>query len=181
MKKEIWKDIPGYEKLYQASSIGRVRGIEGRVTHSTIHGKRKWRELILKQKVSADGNHRVSLWKEKEESTWLVHRLIALTFIPLVKGKEHINHIDGDRYNNTVENLEWCNQFENNNHAFDNDLIKTGNKVILEDVNTGEILKFRSMTKASDYLGKHHNFIMKMVRKNQTRVGKYEIYVSRRN
>ena len=179
--KETWKNIPSYEGVYQASSKGRIKGVEGRITHSVRCGERRWKERILKQKVTFDGNHRVSLWKEKKEATWLVHRLVALSFIPMIEGKGYINHKDGDRYNNSVKNLEWCNHLENNNHAFDNDLIKTGNKVILENLETGELLKFRSMTKASVFLGKNYNHIMNMIKRKETIEGKFEIYVSKRN
>ena len=119
-----WRDIPGYEGIYQASSDGQIRTVDGKVTHSVRHGKRVWKGRVLKQKISKDKSCRVELYKNKKSKTWLVHRLVAITFIPKVYGKDYINHIDGNRLNNSVNNLEWCNYTENNNHAFDNDLMK---------------------------------------------------------
>lgn len=125
--KEIWKDIVGYEGIYEVSNTGKVRTHKDKTTLSDRHGIRKWKQRELKQKVSKDNSCRVSLWKNKKEQTWLVHRLVALSFIPKIPGKEYINHIDGSRLNNTVENLEWCNHKENNNHAFD-----TGSSLTLD-------------------------------------------------
>lgn len=126
----MWKDIPGYEGIYEASTTGGIRSKEGKVTYSTLHGKRKWESRILKQKVGKDRCCRVNLYKNKKENTLLVHRLVAFTFIPTVPGKEYVNHIDGNRLNNAVENLEWCDHKENNNHAFDTGLIQTGKKAM---------------------------------------------------
>jgi len=154
-----WKDIPSYEGIYEASTDGQIRSKEGKTTHSTRHGSRVWKSRVLKQKVGKDTCCRVTLYKDKIEKTWLVHRLVALTFIPTIKGKEYINHIDGDRLNNSVGNLEWCNHEENNNHAFDNELIKTATKVKLIHKDTSETLEFRSMSKASEFLGRNVGYI----------------------
>src|SRR5690606_13076082 len=103
-----WKDVPGYEGIYEVSRSGQIRTKEGKTTFSKLHGKRVWRQRILKQKVSKDKCCRVSLWKGGKERTWLVHRLVAKAFIPRVEGKNYINHIDGNRLNNHADNLEWC-------------------------------------------------------------------------
>ena len=155
----IWKDVVGYEGIYEVSDTGLVRTHKDKTTHSTRHGIRKWKQRILKQKVSKDNTHRVSLYKNKQEKTWLVHRLVAMAFLPKVEGKDYINHIDGDRNNNNVSNLEWCNHKENNNHAFDNGLIATGTLVNLIDKTTGEVHQFRSMAKASEYMGKNQGYL----------------------
>lgn len=149
----VWKDTIGYEGIYEVSNTGLVRTHENKVTYTEKHGVRKWKQRILKQKIHhKDKTCRVSLWKDGKEKTWLVHRIVALAFIPLVEGKDYINHIDGSRLNNCVDNLEWCNHQENNNHAFDNGLIKTSHSVVLYNKTTKEMHYFRSKAKASEFL-----------------------------
>jgi hypothetical protein len=162
----IWKDVVGYEGIYEVSNTGLIRTHKNKTTISKKNNDfvRHWKQRVLKQKVGKDKCCRVELYKNKKSKTWLVHRLVAFAFIPKIKGKEYINHIDGDRLNNCVENLEWCNHLENNNHAFDNHLIKTGCEVILYDNETKEIHEFRSMEKADQYLGKYHGFVSRTLK-----------------
>lgn len=176
----MWKDIPGYEGIYEASTTGQIRSKEGKVTYSERHGKRVWKSRVLKQKIGKDKCCRVTLYKNKKEKTLLVHRLVAATFLPKINGKEFVNHIDGNRLNNAVENLEWCNHKENNNHAFDNDLIKTGKKVILKNLKTGEIEHFRSLSKASEQLGKNVGYISNSIKRGSLNVEGYEVYIQLR-
>ena len=173
----IWKDIVGYEGIYEASDTGQIRSKDGKVTHSVRHGRRVWKGRILKQKVSKDNTCRVSLYKDKKERTWLVHRLVALTFLPIVEGKNYINHIDGSRLNNAVSNLEWCDHKENNNHAFDTGLIKTGRKVILVHKETCEPIYFRSLSKASLYLGFKDTHLAHVLQKGGSEIDEYEIFL----
>lgn len=172
-----WKDIPGYEGIYQASTSGQIRTTEGKVTHSVRHGKRIWKSRVLKQKVSKDNCCRVELYKNKKSKTWLVHRLVALTFIPMVEGKGYINHKDGNRLNNSIDNLEWCDHKENNNHAFDNGLMTTNKKVVLVKKDTCEAFVFRSLTKAGEFLGKSHGYISGELKKGHSEVMGYEIFL----
>ena len=155
----IWRDVVGYEGIYEVSDTGLVRTHKNKTTHTTRHGTRKWKQRVLKQKVSKDNTHRVSLYKNGKEKTWLVHRLVAIAFLPRVEGKDYINHIDGNRHNNALINLEWCDHKENNNHAFDTGLMTTNVWVELIDKSTGEVQQFRSMQKASEYMGKHHGYL----------------------
>ena len=164
----IWKDVVGYEGIYEVSDTGQVRTHKDKTTYTTRHGIRKWKQRVLKQKVSKDSTHRVSLYKNGIEKTWLVHRLVALAFIPQVEGKEYINHIDGDRNNNNVSNLEWCNHKENNNHAFDTGLMTSNVWVNLIDKNTGEVKEFRSMQKASQFMGRNHGYLSLQRQKSKT-------------
>lgn len=172
-----WKDIPDYEGIYQASTDGQIRSAEGKITYTERHGKRVWKSRILKQKISNDDTCRVNLWKDGKVKTLLVHRLVALTFIPEIEGKDYINHIDGSRLNNHVTNLEWCDHKENNNHAFDNDLMSTNKKVILVCENTGEPILFRSLSKASIFLGHTDGYLSREIRKGSSVIKGYEIYV----
>jgi len=100
MKKEIWVDIPGYEGLYKVSNIGRVFSIRN--------------NIILKYRIHNRGYNRVSLCSDKTIDK-LVHRLVAESFYG--KSCLDINHIDGDKKNNNLDNLEYCTKKENTNHA----------------------------------------------------------------
>ena len=101
---EIWKDIPGYEGLYQASTSGEIKSL-------FRYNK------ILKQTVGKNGYKAVELFKNKKGKRFSVHRLIALTFIPNPYNKPQINHIDENKVNNNIENLEWVTAEENLKHG----------------------------------------------------------------
>ena len=104
MSDEIWKDIPGYEGLYQASSVGNIRSLN-------YH-----RQNIIKNMkpyVHKHGYLMVNLRKDNEGKGVLVHRLVALTFIPKSENKNYVDHIDSNKSNNTTTNLRWCTNQEN--------------------------------------------------------------------
>lgn len=170
---EIWKDVVGYEGIYEVSNTGRVRSKDGKVTYSKLHGKRKWKGRILKEKNPTGRDVRVSLWKDNKERSWLVHQLVAKAFILNPKGFNQINHIDGNPRNNHVNNLEWTNYTLNNNHAFDNDLIGTNKRVVLRNLKSGELLEFRSMSKTDEYLGKYNGFVSSALREKKPIDGYY--------
>ena len=177
--KEIWKDVLGYEKIYEVSNKGRVRSAKGKTTHSELHGTRVWKPRVLKQKISKDNACRVSLWKNKQCETCLVHRLVAFAFIPKQEGKDYINHIDGNRLNNNVENLEWCNHLENNRHAFENGLMPNNNFVVLEDLRTGELHRFTSYKKAGEFVGRSGNFISDSIKRKDYVIDYYILYTTK--
>jgi hypothetical protein len=179
---EIWKDVVGYQGLYEVSNKGRIRTKEGKTTYSTRwERERVWKQRILKQKVSkADSSHRVCLYKNKKATTYLVHRLVAEAFIERVEGKDYINHIDGDRRNNHKENLEWCDHKENNNHAFDNGLIPA-HHVTLLNLETKEKHRFRSKAKADEFLGKYRGFTSALTIKGKFIYKNYRIYLNDAN
>lgn len=110
---EIWKDIKGYEGLYQISNLGRVKSLP---RNGTI-----LEERILKQSLTKRKYLTVILCKNNLIKNKQVHRLVAENFIPNIHNKPIINHINGIKTDNRVENLEWCTYSENNFHA-----IKTG-------------------------------------------------------
>ncbi|MFQ3543519.1 NUMOD4 domain-containing protein [Halobacillus rhizosphaerae] len=171
----VWKPVVGYEGIYEVSNTGLVRTSNNKTTYSIRHGKRVWKQRILRQKVSKDNCCRVCLWKNKEEKTFLVHRLVAFSFLPLIEGKEYVNHIDGNRLNNNLDNLEWCNHTENNNHAFDNKLIKTAITIKLVEIVSGKEYRFRSMAKASEFLGRNKGYLSDLLKKNKTETCGYKI------
>lgn len=113
--KEIWKDVKGYEGLYEVSSLGSVRSKERLVKYSTgVIIKHKGR--VLKQENNK-GYKRVTLSKNGEVIRFQVHRLVAMHFVDNTERKPHVNHLDGDGANNRVENLEWCTAQENEIHS----------------------------------------------------------------
>lgn len=103
---EIWKDIEGYEGLYQVSSTGRVRSLSYRG-----NGKPQ----ILKLCENSKGYLRARLNKDKETGRYFVHRLVAKAFLTPVDGKDCVDHIDGNPHNNNVVNLRFCTHRENVN------------------------------------------------------------------
>lgn len=111
---EIWKQIPGYEGYYKASNLGRVRGVD-RMANSK-GGMRLYKGHILKQNSVHDGYMQVKFCINNKKSQQLVHRLIAMTFIPNPEHLPQVNHKDGNTSNNTVENLEWCTASQNSLH-----------------------------------------------------------------
>ena len=109
---EIWKDIEGYENKYQVSNLGNVKSLETWTGDKYIR-----REKILKNMVYGNGYYYVCLSKNGKVKKYKVNRLVAQAFIPNPDNKPFTNHIDGDKLNNNVDNLEWCTQSENMKHA----------------------------------------------------------------
>lgn len=105
---EVWKDIPGYEGLYQVSDFGRVK---------SLSFKRSGKERILKQGIKKQGYHHVCLRKDNKNNWFLVHRLVAKCFLEPIEGKEIVNHKDENPSNNHVNNLEWCTYQYNCNYG----------------------------------------------------------------
>lgn len=115
MEKEIWKDIKGFEGYYQISNYGNVKGLTRKV--------KKWDgEKIIKEKIKiADltkGYYRIALYKKNKIKKEQIHRLVATHFILNPENKPQVNHIDGNKLNNHVSNLEWVTQSENQIHAY---------------------------------------------------------------
>ena len=125
---EQWKAVVGYEGIYEVSNYGKVRNVKtGR---------------ILKLGKSKNGYLRVGLHKNGKQKYFLVHRLVAIAFIPNPDNKETVNHIDEDKTNNHVCNLEWMTQKENTRHS-------KCKKVLC--IETGEV--YDSMTEAVENTG----------------------------
>lgn len=178
----MWADVVGYEGIYEVSDNGLVRTKEGKTTYSKRwNTERVWKQRMLKIRVDKENSCRVNLWKDGKEKSCLVHRLVAIAFIPKVEGKDFINHKDGSRLNNSIENLEWCNHTENNNHAFDNGLILTGIKITLVNIESGEEFAFRSMSKAGQFLGYNDKYISHIIKQGRTESKGYKIIIDKHN
>ena len=102
--KEEWKDVIGYEGLYQISNLGRVKSIR--------------KNIILRCSNTTTGYKKIELCVNGKVKTFKVHRLVGFAFIPNPENKPNINHKDGNPINNYIENLEWCTQRENVIHGY---------------------------------------------------------------
>lgn len=146
MPTEIWKDIAGYEGLYQVSNFGRVKSLPRTVTYTRICNNKEQNVIshhsgrIMSLPTNGAGYIHVPITRGKNMQ---VHRLVAEAFIPNPENKPFVNHIDGNKTNNRVDNLEWVTNRENQRHAIDVLGRKPGeyqNKPI-KCVETGEIFK----------------------------------------
>jgi len=148
---EIWKDIDGFEGLYRISNLGKV--------FSVRRGKN------LSNAINSWGYYCVGLSVKGARKNKKIHRLIAEAFICNLYDKPCINHINGIKSDNDIDNLEWCTQKENMQHAYKMGLLnlKTPNstsasKPIYEVVN-GEVINYKSLTDASIKTGVNHSCI----------------------
>lgn len=163
---EIWKDIPSYEGYYQVSNLGNFRSLP-RVIRYKNNGTRNYLAKRLLTETTKDNYQRITLMKEGVKTRYQAHRLVALAFIPNPENKPCINHIDGNKSNNVVTNLEWCTPSENMTHA-DNtglrDMSKhhPSNAKKIKCLETGEI--FVSYYQAIKWLGKTTNSLSALVR-----------------
>ena len=113
---EIWKKIEGFEN-YEVSNYGNVKSLSRKTNFGC--GYKTYPEKILKNWIDKKGYHYVDLRNNKVRKRFLVHRLVAFSFLDNIENKPQINHIDGIKSNNFLHNLEWCTSKENIRHAVD--------------------------------------------------------------
>ena len=143
---ELWKDIEGFEGIYQISNKGRVKSLARQC--GTCYKK----EFIRKLSFTKDGYVKIRLIGNGKDITTRVHRLVAKAFIPNPLNKETVNHIDGNKHNNCVENLEWMDRKEQLHHAYKNDLrkAKTGALNVQAKLDSEQVEHIRSIYKKGD-------------------------------
>ena len=158
---EQWRDIPGFEGLYEVSNLGQIRTSANKVTSSARFPVRRWKQRILKQKYqkrsSGRKDARVCLWKDGKENTFLVSRLVAMAWCEGYRDGMTVDHVDGDPENNNASNLEWVPLAENIKRGFDNGLYSTAHPVSVE-IN-GEVHQYRSKAAASRALGRSSGYL----------------------
>ena len=118
---EEWRDITGYEGLYQVSNLGRIKSLS-KVIMCRNGCARRYPEAILKDMEVGNGYRCVVLYINHMGRQMYVHRLVAKEFIPNPSGLRDVNHIDGCKTNNNCKNLEWCTRSHNIKHAYDHGL-----------------------------------------------------------
>ena len=148
---EIWKPISNYEGLYEVSSYGRVRRVDSFVNSPRSATNTRFCEgRMLKQDRKRNGYFAVVLHNGKCVKTIAVHRLVATAFLPKGENDTQVNHINCDKSDNRVENLEWCSAEENRSHAKANNLYAAPNKSAVKCLQTQQI--FDSSFKAAEWV-----------------------------
>lgn len=163
--KEIWKDIEGYEGVYHVSNLGRAK----RVTTGRI----------LKSGKDRGGYLQVDLCKNGKHKTHRIHRLVAQAFIPNPENKPEVNHIDENKTNNMVSNLEWMTAKENSNHGTRNErmakAISKSNSIpiIATNIKTGESTELYGTSECARQLGLNQSNITSVLKGRRETVGGY--------
>lgn len=154
----IYADIKGYEGIYQISTDGKVYSAKG--LRGTEYAK--------------NGYERVSLWKEGKGKHFLIHRLVAMAFIPNPDGLLIVNHKDGNKRNNHVDNLEWCDLSHNMMHAYSMGLINPHTtKVVQYTKNHKKVKEWNSISEACKNLGLHHGLVVAVCKHRRKTTGGY--------
>jgi uncharacterized protein YerC len=140
-----FKDIPGCEGLYQVNGVGEVLSLPRK-----YFGKggciRYTKSVILKSRLNTTGYLRVTLYDQFHRChSPFVHRLVAITFIPNIHNKPFVNHINSQRIDNRVENLEWCSNSENQLHAFKYGYQQKGELRPLAKLNEAQVLSIKRL------------------------------------
>lgn len=121
---EVWKDIKGYEGLYQVSNLGRVKRLP-RLRKNRWGKSSFYPEELMALCLDGKKYQFVKLQKNGKRKQFKVHRLVAEYFLNKRQGYNQVNHIDKNKQNNVVTNLEWCNQYENMSHRYADYKVRT--------------------------------------------------------
>ena len=178
---EEWKDAPGFEGFYQVSNEGHFRSVDRTVIVKTKNGKDKpthFRSRLLKEYIENGKRSNikrsvyVAFSVNGKHYRRYIHRLVAEAFLEKTKGAVEVNHIDGNRLNNSVANLEWVTKKENIDHAFEHKLIKTEKPVEQLDKETGKVLNtYRSESEACRQMGITQGKILRSMQRNGPSAG----------
>lgn len=153
-------DVKGYEGLYKISTNGKVYSLK--------------RKKIKRTDTNRNGYESVNLFKNGRGKHFLVHRLVAQAFIPNPNNYSFVNHIDGNKLNNDVNNLEWCTWSQNMIHAYSHGLVKPlTTKVIQYTLASEKVKEWDSIKEACDTLGISHGNISKVCCGKRKRAGGY--------
>ena len=166
---EIFKDIKGYEGIYQVSNKGNIK---------SLYIRKGITSALRVLHIGTHGYLGLTLSKNGVQKNFKVHRLVALEFLPKMQGLTEINHIDGNKLNNDINNLEWSNRSKNMKHAFDKGLAKISDNQKkgmsnrrkgkpsyckkVTNIITGET--YISAREAADDIGMKHNTLLAKLR-----------------
>lgn len=153
---EIWKPIPILNNLYEASNFGRIKRL-ARDVYKSNGVVSHFQEKILTNVVNKNNGYcEVCISLNGYKRNYRVHRLVCYAFLPNPKNKPLVNHIDSNKQNNKLENLEWSTSSENNQHAFDfgNGNSKTGEDCLFSKITEETVKKVYTLSKKGDILQK---------------------------
>lgn len=173
MDKEIWKDIPQFSGLYEASNYGRIRRTERYIVRN--NGNPLFlKERIMKQVKKSNGRMYVNLYKDGKKYCKTVHRLVMSAHVPNPEHLEHINHKDEDPTNNRLDNLEWCTEWYNHHYGTKIERVaqKQCKPINCYDIDGNFIKTYDSIKEASKDLGEDASKITKICKhkwKNSTK------------
>ena len=168
---EIWKDVKGWEGIYQISSLGRLKSF-----------KRSTTGLVMKMTNKTGWYFSVVLCRGSRSQSTRIHRLVAEHFIPNPKNKKTVNHKDLNKQNNIVSNLEWTTQKENNAHAGKNLPHKNDgminynqnirpNAIVQMSLNRVHLKEYKNAKEASDSTGVCQRNILQVANKTEYKPG----------
>ncbi|AWH15268.1 NUMOD4 motif protein [Enterococcus phage vB_EfaS_AL2] len=146
--KEEWRDIKGYEGLYQVSNLGRIKSLKRTTNNYSCNT-----DKILKPSFNKKGYLQLQLCKDNCAKTCRVHRLVAEAFIANHGNKPEVNHIDEDKTNNMVSNLEWVTSKENVNHGTRTSRMIITNLIPIVAIKDNIRLEFNSQKECAIELG----------------------------
>lgn len=176
---EIWKDIPGYEGYYQVSNLGNFKSLDRIINYK--HGlKRLYPGKSLLLEPTKDNYRRIVLMKNHIKVRYMAHRLVALSFISNPNNLPIINHKDGCKWNNNVDNLEWCTYSENSQHATKTGLQKPelnipSNSKAVKCLDTGEC--FATTNKAAKAINVNLTSLSRAIKKGRPCKGFHFIHI----
>jgi hypothetical protein len=156
----MWKDIKGYEGLYVVNERGEIKALKRKVKKGNSYVTKP--EVYLKLKENEKGYLKVRLSKNGKAKTYRVHRIVAEAFLENPNNYKEVNHIDENKTNNNVNNLEWCTREQNIEHS-----IKSGSfiirPVIQYDLQGNIIKRYKSVSEAERETGIFKTHISKCV------------------
>lgn len=174
---EVWRPVKGYEGLYEVSNIGNVRSIKRKkvITNTLGSFERSYGGRLVKPFVAHNGYMRVSLCKDGKERKFPVHRLVAQAFIPNPSHLDQINHIDENKKNNNVNNLEWCDCKYNSNYGTRLERLSRKNGKRVFQIKDGAIInEYCSVNEAERQTGISHVIINRVVNGRGYSAGGYQ-------
>lgn len=168
---EVWKDVPGFEGRYQVSNLGQVKSLERKV--KSCKGEKTVYSRILRPFVDPKGYCRITIRDlQNHKYCFQIHRLVAKAFIPNPDNKPQVNHKNGNKTDNNIENLEWVTSRENISHSFEHELRPNVSAVLQYDLKESLLARYKNCLDAERKTGiKHRTIYTACVRKNHKAAG----------